>query len=58
LDACPLDVLRHFINRSWRFMSTYRKGLNGEAAVWAVRKQKQHCSVSQTAMHSILAVLN
>ncbi|OJA17241.1 hypothetical protein AZE42_10223 [Rhizopogon vesiculosus] len=37
LDACPLDVLRRFINRSWRFMSAYRKGLNGEAAVWAVR---------------------
>jgi len=39
---CPLGVLRRFINRSWRFMSAYRKGLNGEAAAWAVRKQKQY----------------
>jgi len=44
LNACPLDVLRRFINRSWSFMSAYRKGLNGEAAAWAVRKQKQHRS--------------
>jgi hypothetical protein len=44
LDACPLDVLHRFINRSWRFMSTYRKGLNREAVAWAVRKQKQHRS--------------
>ena len=58
LDACPVEVLRRFINRSWRFMSAYRKGLNGEAAAWAVRKQKQHRAVSQTAMHLILAVLN
>jgi len=56
LNACPLDVLRRFINRSWRFMNAYRMGLNGEAAAWAVRKQKQHRSISQTAMYSILAV--
>jgi len=49
-----VDVLRRFINRSWCFISAYRKGLNGEAAAWAVRKQKQHRSVSQSAMDSIL----
>ena len=58
LNACPTNVIRRFINRSWRFMSAYRKGLTGNAAAWAVRKQKQHRQVSNTAMMSIDAVLN
>jgi hypothetical protein len=58
LDACPLEVFRCFINHLWCFMSAYQKGLTGEAAAWAVRKQKQHHSVSQTVMDSIMAVLN
>jgi len=57
LDACPADVIRRFINRSWRFMSAYRLGLTGKAAEWAVQKQKQHRQVSQRAMMSIEAVL-
>jgi hypothetical protein len=39
-------------------MSAYRLGLTGKAAEWAVRKQKQHRSVSQRAMMAIDAVLN
>ena len=58
LDACPIDVIQRFINRSWRFMSAYRKGLTGEAAAWAVRKQRRHRQVSNQAMMSIDAVLN
>jgi hypothetical protein len=58
LDACPTDVIRRFVNRLWRFMSAYRKGLTGKAAAWAVRKQKKHRTVSQAAMMSIDAVLN
>ena len=58
LNACPTNVIRRFINRSWQFMSAYRKGLTGNAAAWAVRKQKQHRQVSNTAMMSIDAVLN
>ncbi|KAF9446509.1 hypothetical protein P691DRAFT_673385, partial [Macrolepiota fuliginosa MF-IS2] len=49
-DACPIDVICFFINRSWRFMSpsenAYHVGLTGKAATWAVCKQKGHCSVS------------
>ncbi|EGN99221.1 hypothetical protein SERLA73DRAFT_152883 [Serpula lacrymans var. lacrymans S7.3] len=41
LDACPTDVICHFINRSWHFMAAYRLGLTERAAEWAV-KQKQH----------------
>ena len=49
LNACPLDVLRRFINRSLLLMDAYRAGLTGQAAEWAVRKQKQHRGVSPTA---------
>jgi hypothetical protein len=58
LDACPVEVIRRFINRSWRWMSAYRMGLTGDAAQWAVRKQKGHRSVSRTAMMHLDAVLN
>ncbi|KIK24654.1 hypothetical protein PISMIDRAFT_29102 [Pisolithus microcarpus 441] len=57
LDSCPVEVLCRFINRSFRFMSAYRLGLTGKAAEWAVRKQKQHRSVSQQAMMMIEAML-
>ena len=39
-------------------MSAYQLGLTGQAAEWAVRKQKQHRQVSQSAMMAIEAVLN
>ncbi|KAF8231020.1 hypothetical protein L208DRAFT_1279210 [Tricholoma matsutake] len=53
-----LCVIQQFINRSWWFMNAYQKGLTGNAAAWAVRKQKQHHQVSNMAMMSIDAVLN
>jgi hypothetical protein len=58
LDACPNEVIRRFINRSWRFMSAYRKGLTGKAAAWAVKRQKQHRQVSQRAMLAIESLVN
>lgn len=57
LDACPTDVIRRFINRSWRFMSAYRLGLTGKAADWAVRKQRSHRSVSEGAMAALESVV-
>ena len=50
LDACPIEVIRRFINRSGRFLEAYRSGLTGKAAAWAVKKQKQHRAVSERAM--------
>ena len=38
-------------------MSAYRMGLTGNAAQWAVRKQKGHRSVSRSAMMHLDAVL-
>ena len=58
LNTCPVEVIRRFINGSWRWMSAYRMGLTGKAAQWAVRKQKGHHSASRTAMMHLDAVLN
>ena len=57
LDACPVEEIQRFINRSWRWISAYRMGLTGNTAQWAVRKQKGHCSVSRSAMMHLDAVL-
>ena len=57
LDACPIDVIRRFINRSWRFLSAYRLGLTGRAAMWAVRKQKGHVvPILNTVVFSAIAI--
>ena len=58
LEECPKEVIQRFINRSWRFMSAYRKGLTGAAAAWAVRKQKQHRAINQTVMMAIDVLMN
>ena len=50
LDACPVEVIRWFINSSRRFVEAYRSGPTGKAAAWAVKKQKQHRAVSERAM--------
>ncbi|THU87050.1 hypothetical protein K435DRAFT_682354, partial [Dendrothele bispora CBS 962.96] len=58
LDACPTETICRFINRSFRYMDAYRKGLTGKAAEWAVKRHKQHRTISQRAMMSVDAVLN
>ena len=42
----------------WHSISAYQKGLTGQAAAWAVKKQRQHQQVLQGAMMSIEAMLN
>jgi len=58
LKECPKEVIQRFINRSWRFISAYRKGLTGAAAAWAVRKQKQHQAINQRVMMAIDVLMN
>ncbi|KAF8812735.1 hypothetical protein BYT27DRAFT_7220844 [Phlegmacium glaucopus] len=58
LDSCPIDVIRCFINCSWQWMSVYHMGLTGNAAQWAVCKQKGHHSVSRMVIMHLDAVLN
>jgi len=55
LDVCPVDVVRRFINWSWRFIDSYKKGLTGDAAMWVVCKQKGHQSVSESAIKALEA---
>jgi len=38
LNSCPIDVICHFVNGSWHFMSAYQVGLTGKATMWAVQK--------------------
>ena len=52
-DACPKEVIQKFINRSWRIVDSYRKGLTGEAVVWVVKKQKGHQAMSKKAMKAL-----
>jgi hypothetical protein len=55
LDACPPEVIRKFINRSWRFTSAYRLGLTGWAADWAVKKYRSHHTISEQALRALEA---
>lgn len=57
LNACPVDTIRRFINRSWRFTDAYRQGLTGKAAAWAVRKYKGHRTISNRALIQIDALV-
>ena len=50
LDACPVDVIKKFINWTWRFMDAYRKGLTGKALLWAIWKFRQHWCISEGAL--------
>ena len=58
LNLCPPNVICQFMNQSWRFMEAYHIGLKGKAAAWAVRKQKGHRSVSQSAMMHLDPILS
>jgi hypothetical protein len=53
LDGCDGDRIKRFINRALRFMDAYRHGLTGQAALWAVKKQKSHRRVSEEAMAAL-----
>ena len=58
LNMCSVEVIRRFINRSWRWMSAYCMGLTGKATQRAVHKQKGLRCASRTAMVHLDAVLN
>jgi hypothetical protein len=46
-DACSIDTLRRFYNRSSRFMDAYRRGSGVRAAAWCVEKQKRRRTISE-----------
>ncbi|CAG8521285.1 11101_t:CDS:2, partial [Ambispora gerdemannii] len=38
----PVTTICKFARKSWRYMNTYNKGLEGRTAEWAVNKYKSH----------------
>jgi hypothetical protein len=52
LDACSIDTVRRFCNRSFRFMDAYRKGLGVKVVAWCVKRQKRHWVISEGAMRA------
>jgi hypothetical protein len=57
LEGVGLDKIKRYINRSYRFMDAYRQGVIGDAALWAVKKQKSHRRISERAMAALEASL-
>ena len=52
LNACIIDIMRRFVNRSYRFMDAYRKGLSVKAAAWCIKKQKRYRVILEAAMQA------
>ena len=42
LNSVPLESIRKYARRAWRFMDAYRKGLTGVEALYTVKKYKSH----------------
>ena len=50
LEACSIDIIRRFCNRTFRWMDAYRQGLTIKQAAWCVKKQKGHRTISKNVM--------
>ena len=42
LRSCPIDIIRKFIRKAWRFYDAYHKKLSGPFAAFVVKKYKSH----------------
>ncbi|CAG8750974.1 3309_t:CDS:1, partial [Funneliformis caledonium] len=47
LISIPITTIHKFACKSWRYMNTYDKGLEGRAAKWTVNKYKLHCRLPE-----------
>ena len=52
LDACTINIMRRFINRSYRFIDAYCKGLSVKAATQCIKKQKRYRVISEATMQA------
>ena len=52
LDACSIDIMRRFCNRSYRFIDAYYKGLSVKAAAWYIKKQRRYRTILEEAMRA------
>ena len=53
LQAIPLETMRRFANRSYRFIDAYSRGLNGRQAAWAARKYRGHWVLPTSIMDEL-----
>ncbi|KIO17560.1 hypothetical protein M407DRAFT_32750 [Tulasnella calospora MUT 4182] len=53
LDGCPLETIRRFFRRSWRYVDAYRSGLTGKMADFAVKKYSSHRRIGAKVMMEV-----
>ena len=52
LDACTIDTMQRFVNKSYKFIDAYCKGLSVKAAAQCVKKQKRYRVILEAAMQA------
>ena len=52
LNACIIDIMRRFVNKLYKFIDAYRKGLSVKAAAQYIKKQKRYRVISKAAMQA------
>jgi len=52
LDACTINIMRRFVNRLYRFIDAYYKGLSVKAVAWCVKKQKRYKVILEAIMQA------
>ncbi|KZP15579.1 hypothetical protein FIBSPDRAFT_750052 [Athelia psychrophila] len=50
LDSVPLETMRKYATRSFRFMDAYEKGASGKLAVWANKQYSGHRVIPPEAL--------
>jgi hypothetical protein len=56
--SISLETIRSFARLSFRWMDSYRHGLTGKAAEYAVKKHKAHRYINEEIMNRINVLLN
>ena len=57
LDACNIDIIQRFYNKSFRFINAYRKELSVKAAIQCVKKQKRYRIILENTLNAFLESL-
>jgi len=50
LEACSLNTIQRFYNRTFRWIDAYRQGLSIKQVAWCVKKQRRHRTISKRVM--------
>ena len=52
LNTCNINIMQKFINRLYKFIDAYRKGLSAKAAIQCIKKQKRYRVILKGAMRA------